>query len=138
AASSGRSASIACSTTFRRSAVGAGDAFDGAAVAQRNDAAGEVDEPAALPLAQLLVDALARDADEVAELLLRQLDVEAGTAILDLAEGLGEAQQRARQTRRRLEEHSVLKMLAGLPEALAQHADEAQREVGTLGQERLE
>src|SRR5271157_6091929 len=72
----------------------------------------------AAPVDKILVDAFARDADQVADLLLRQLDVEPQAASLVLAECSGQSQQATRYTRWGIAQQRVFQRLAGLPQAL--------------------
>jgi hypothetical protein len=112
-----------------RSGVGLGDPLERVAVADRDHAGPHGDVARAPPVVEALVDALARDPDQAADLLLRQLDVEADPLRRALAERLGEPQQAARDPRGCLEEERVLEVLARLPQALAQDREEPCRDL---------
>src|ERR1700688_2136608 len=73
-------------------------------LAQHDEAAFDRHRAAFSPLSQLLVDALPRGSDEVAEIALRDLEVDAGSGNTWPTIILGELQQDARQAHRQIEQ----------------------------------
>src|SRR2546423_5491686 len=84
------------------------------------------------PNLQLLVDHLARHADDLAQVFLRHRDL-----ALRLG-GLCQSQQRLDQPASQIEEHEVLDLLAGAPQACAQHLHELYRDFRIAAQQRDE
>ena len=84
------------------------------------------------PRPQLLVDALARRGDEIAEVALRQLQVDAGAGGTRPAVILRQLQQHAREAHRQIEQRDLLQRHAGAAQLFAQHREQAQRQVLVL------
>ncbi|EKV25961.1 hypothetical protein C882_3376 [Caenispirillum salinarum AK4] len=88
----------------------------------------------------MLVHAFARDADDGAQLLLRQLHVDAHPRARGNAEGPHQVAQGPRQPGRRFQEQGVLQVRACAAQALAQDSQKPPRDLGVglqMGQEGL-
>ena len=90
----------------------------------RYDPAIDLQVSGTAPVNDIFVGTFARNADQVADLLLRQPDFYTDTRCFLPAEGAGQPQQAARHPRRRVAQQRILQGFAGLAQALAQHRNQ--------------